>query len=108
MLLAVGVPLTAGAVTVAPSPLATALAVIVPETLTAPPVTPVKLACGIVEGRVMVTALVLAVVGVPVMATVTTVPLVRVTVPDDSPAGKPCTAKLAAVMVVLYVPLASV
>ena len=83
-----GVPLCAGVDTVAPSPIATALAAIVPDTATAA-VAPVTFPCGIVAGLVMDAVLVFAVVGVPVMATVTTVPLVRVAEPTVSPAGNP-------------------
>ena len=83
----VGVPLTAGAETAAPLPLATALAVTVPDgvILAAAPVT-----CedGMLAGKEIFTGFALYVVGVPVMATVTTVLPVRVTVPRDNPAGK--------------------
>ena len=103
----VGVPFTVGVVTVDPSPIATALAVIVPDTATAA-VAPVTFPCGIVAGLVMDAVLVFAVVGVPVMATVTTVPLVRVAVPAVNPAGSPDTAKFAAVMLEAYVPLLKV
>ena len=107
MLFAVGEPLTAGVDTVAPSPLATALADIVPETATAA-VAPVTLPCATVAGRVTVTALVLNVVGIPEMEIVTTVPLVLTAVAAVSPAGNPDTAKLAAVIEDAYVPLVSV
>ena len=99
MLLEVGgvdVLAVGAAVIVAPSPRATALACIVPDTVTTA-VAPVTFVCATVEGRVMVTALALYVVGVPVMVMVTVVPFVRVAVPAVSPAGNPDTAKLDAV-----------
>ena len=96
MLLAVGVPLTAGCVTVAPSPLAMLIAT-VGTVGTIGAVAPVMLAAGIVSGNASVAAV--AAVGVPVIATVTTVPLVRVAVAAVSPAGNPDTAKFAAVIV---------
>ena len=107
MLVCVGVPLTAGVVTVAPVPRDTALAVIVPDTLTAADA-PVTLACGMVAGRVMFAVLVLAVVGVPVMAILTSVFDARVAAAAVNPAGKPDTAKFAGVMLEAYVPLVSV
>ena len=109
MLLEVGVPLCAGApLTGRPSPFATALAVIVPDTVTAADAPDTFLAA-MVEGRVMFGALVEAVVGVPEMAIVTTVPLVRVAAAAVSPAGNPpVRAKSAGVIGVAYVPLAMV
>ena len=107
MLFWVGVPLTAGVDTVAPSPDATALVSIVPETATAA-VAPVTFACATVAGLVIAVVVVLAVVGVPVMLTVTVVPLVREAVAAVNPAGSPETAKFAAVMLVANVPLVSV
>ena len=97
MLVCVGVPDTVGTWLIAePSPIATALAVIVPVTFTAA-VAPCTLACATFEGRVIFTVLVLAVVGVPEMETVTTVPLVLTAAAAVSPAGNPDTAKCAAV-----------
>ena len=58
MLLVVGVPLTAGVDTVAPSPLATAPAEMLPETATAA-VAPVTFACATVAGTVIFAALAL-------------------------------------------------
>ena len=111
MLLEVGgvdVLAVGAAVIVAPSPRATALAVIVPDTATAA-VAPVTFACAMVAGLVTFAVLVFAVVGVPVMATVTTVPLVRVADPTVSPAGNPVIpVKLAPVMELAYVPLLNV
>ena len=93
-----GVPVLAvGVVTPAPSPTATALAEMVPDTATADDA-PCTLPCGMLEGRVMVTAFVFAVVGAPEILTVTTVPLVRAAGAATSPAGSPDTAKLDAVM----------
>jgi len=99
MLLDVGVPLTLGCVTVAPSPIATALAVIVPDTATAA-VALLTFACATVEGKLIVAVLVEAVVGVPEMVKVTTVPLVLFVAETLKPAGNPVTAKFAAVMLV--------
>ena len=93
--------------TAAPSPLSTGPAETVPETGTAAPA-PVTLAAATVVGTVMFATVALAAVGVPVMATVTTVLLVRVTVPEDSPAGRLDTAKLALVRLEEYVPLVRV
>jgi len=57
----------------------------------------------------MVAALAEAVVGVPEMATVTTVPLVRVAAPTVSPAGNPVIpVKFAPVIVPAYAPLLNV
>jgi len=99
MLLKVGVPLTVGApLTAAPSPIATALAVTVPVSDIAF-VAPVTFAAGILLGNVIVLVFTLYVVGVPVIATVTTVPLVRVAVPAVRPGGKLLTAKFEAVIV---------
>ena len=98
----VGGPLTA-----APSPLATAPAVIVPVGTIAL-VAPVTLAARMLDALVRVTALALYAVGVPVMGMVTTVPLVRCAAPAVSPAGRPLTVKLADVIDEAYVPLANV
>ena len=107
MLLAVGEPLTAGCVTVAPSPLAMLIATVgAVGTIAAD--APVMLAAGIVSGNVSVAAVSVAAVGVPVMATVTTVALVRVAAAAVNPAGKPVMAKWAAVMVAAYSPPVSV
>jgi len=96
------------AVIVAPSPRATALADTVPDTATAAPA-PVTFACAMVAGRVRDAALALNVVGVPEMATVTTVLLVRVADPTVSPAGNPVIpVKFAPVMGLAYVPLLNV
>ena len=93
--LCVGAPLTGR-----PSPLATALAVTVPVGDIAA-AAPLKLAAGIDAGYAMVAALVDAVVGVPEMATVTTVGLVRVAAPTLNPADNPVIlVKFAAVTVV--------
>ena len=95
MLVCVGVPFTVGApLTAAPSPRATALAETIPVGVIAA-VAPVTFACGIEAGSVTFTALALYVVGVPVIVTVTTVPLVLVAVAAVNPAGSPVTAKLA-------------
>jgi hypothetical protein len=61
-------------------------------------------------GSVRFTVPVFAVVGVPAMGTVTTVPLVRDAVPAESPAGSPDTAAVKSVAVIeaAYVPLVSV
>ena len=107
MLLAVGVPLAAGAAGAAWSPLATAPAAAVPVGVMAA-VAPATLACGMLAGSVMGAAAVLAAVGVPVIGTVTTVSLVLAAVPAARPAGRPDTAKLAGVMVAAYAPLESV
>ena len=69
---------------------ATALAVTAPVRVIAL-IAPVTLDAGIVAGRVIFIAP--AVVGVPLMATVTTVALVRDAAVAVSPAGKPDTAK---------------
>jgi hypothetical protein len=108
MLVCVGVPLTVGAsLTAAPSPFDTSLAETVPVGVIAA-VASVTFACGKLAGSVIFTALALYVVGVPVIATVTTVPLVLTAVPAVNPAGSPDTAKLAAVIDAAYVPLVSV
>ena len=107
---AAGVPLTTKAVdTAAPSPIATALAVTVPDTVTAA-VAPVTFACATVEGTVIVLVLALYVVGVPVIGTVTTVLLVRTAVPAVSPGGRVdwVGAKFAGVIGVMYVLFESV
>ena len=90
-------PLSAGVDTEAPSPIATALADTVPDTGTAA-VAPVTFACGMVGGMAMGAAFALAVVGVPEMAMVTTVLLVRVASAAVNPAGNPVTAKFAGVI----------
>ena len=107
MLFTVGVPLTSGADTAEPSPLATALVLTVPVRVTAV-VAPLTLPEGIVAGSVMAVAVELNVVGVPVTVMVTTVSLVRAAVPADRPAGSPLTAKLPAVIDDAYVPLVNV
>jgi len=102
----VGVSLTAGIDTVAPSPIATALAVTVPDTVTAA-VAPLTFSCATVEGIVIVLALALYVVGAPVIGTVTVVMPVSVAVPAVNPSGNPLTAKFAGVIVAAYVPFES-
>ena len=87
------------ALTSAPVPFAIALAVTVPDGVTGL-LAPVMFAAGIVVGRVMLVVVVLAVVGLPVIVIVTTVPLVRCAAAAVSPAGRPETVKLAGVMVV--------
>ena len=104
LLCSVGTPLT-----VAPSPLATALAVTVPVGVIAL-VAPVTLRAGILVGSVMSLVLALYVVGVPVIGTVTSVLLVRTAVPRFKPGGRLglLTAKSAGVIDEAYVPFASV
>ena len=96
-----------GAGTVAPSLLATALAVTVPVGVIAL-VAPVTLDAGILDGSVIVLVLALYVVGVPVIVTVTTVLFDRTAVPAVSPGGRLDTAKLDAVIVLAYVPFVNV
>jgi len=107
MVFCVGVPFTKGIVTDAPSPIATALAVMAPDTATAA-VAPVTFAAAMVEGSVMFTAFALYVVGLPVMLKVTTVPLVLFVAVTLNPAGNPETLKSSAVTLVAYVPLLKV
>ena len=108
MLVCVGLPFTVGAaLTAAPSPLSTALVMTEPDRVIAA-VAPVTFAAGMDVGSVNMIALLLYVVGVPVMATVTTVPLVRCAVPAVNPGGRFVTAKLDAVIDEAYVPLVSV
>ena len=107
MVLCVGVALCAGCVTVAPSPLATALAVTKLFTVTAAPA-PVTLAAATVEDTVIVGALALYVVGVPDILMVTVVLFVRDAVPAVNPAGNPETVKLAAVIEDAYCALLNV
>ena len=97
-----GAPLIA-----APAPRSTALAVNVPDTATGA-LAPVTLPCGMLAGSVRFTAFVVRVVGVPEIATVTSVALVRVAAAAVSPAGSPVTAKFAAVMLVAKEPLLNV
>jgi len=94
----VGVPFTVGAFTADPSPIATALAVIVPDTATAA-VAPVTLPCATVEGAVMFGAVVEAVVGAPDILMVTVVAFVRDAVAAVNPAGNPDTVKFVDVIV---------
>ena len=61
-------------------------------------VAPVTLEAGMLDGSVSILVLVLTVVGVHVIATVTTVLLVRVAVPVVRPGGRLDTAKLEAVI----------
>ena len=103
----VGVPLTAGVVTVAPVPLATSLTVALPVTATAA-VAPDIFAAGIKVAAVIVAMLVVWVVGVPLILTLTTVLLYLDIVPAVNPAGSPDTAKLDDVMLEAYVPLLNV
>ena len=92
MLLAVGEPFTVGGPeTAAPSPLATALAVTVPV-VEIGEVAPVTLTAGMTPGTLIVVPE-LAVVGVPLIGTVTTVELVLTAVPAVTPAGKPAIVK---------------
>ena len=102
-----GVPLTVGVDTAAPSPIATALAVTVPDTATAA-VASVTFACAMVEGTVIAVVFALANLGAPLMVIVTTVLLVRVAASATIPLGNPEMAKLAAVIVAAYVPFESV
>ena len=109
MLFCVVLPLCVGApLTAAPSPRATALATIVPVGVIALPVAPETFAAEMDAGSVNVVVVVLAAEGVPVMVTVTTVPLVRCAAPAVNPGGRFVTAKLAAVIDEAYVPLVSV
>ena len=107
----VGEPLTAGApLTAAPLPLATALAVTMPDT-TVTALAPVKFPAGKDAGNVNEVEAGLCVVGEPVMATVTTVLLVRVTVPVDNPGGRlvaNVVVKSPSVILAAYVSLARV
>ena len=110
MEVAVGEPLTAGKpLTAAPSPLATALAVTMPDT----PVTalaPVKFPAGKDVGNVNVVVVGLCVVGVPVMGTVTAVDVWE-TVPVDNPGGRlvaNVVVKSPSVILAAYVSLARV
>jgi len=101
------VALTVGVDTEAPSPIATALADTVPDTVTAA-VASLTFACATDVGTVIVLVLALYVVGVPVIRTVTLVASVRVAVPGFSPGGRLDGTKFAGVIVVAYVLFASV
>jgi hypothetical protein len=79
--------------------LVTALAVTVPVGVTVPTDALFMLAAGIEAGSVTDVGVALTVVGVPVMGTVTTVPLVLTAVPALNPGGRPETAKSLGVIV---------
>ena len=98
MLFAVLLSSVGALLTATPSPIATALVVTVPVGVIAL-VAPVTLEAGMLDGRESVVVLALTVVGVPVIATVTTVSLVRTAVPAISPGGRFKTEKLEAVIV---------
>ena len=100
----VGVPLTAGTLTAAPSPLATALATTVPVGIMAG-VWTVTCEDGMLTGRVIVLVLALYAVGLPETATVTTVLFVRTAAATISPGGRFDTVKLDGDMGLANVPL---
>jgi len=101
-------PLTSGTDTLAPIPFATALAATVPVGVILA-VAPVTLDMGMLGGSVTSLGLASAVVGVPDILTVTTVPFAALTaVAAVSPGGKLETVKSAAVIDAAYVPLVSV
>jgi hypothetical protein len=89
--------------------LAIALAVTVPVGVIAF-IAPVTLVAGILVGKVIVLVFALYVVGVPEMATITTVLLTRVAVPAVKPGGRLLMAKFDAVIddAYVYIPSASV